>query len=256
MRTIDFSTLLYRWCQLAGLDRTAITSLNFNTFRDLANGRLEIIWKSEPWPALVRITTPPGDSVTTDANGVRTVSIGSDVAEILGVYNEDPRLTTKARKVRYFIYEDSTGRYVNLLDSVDPVFIEYRPVKPELFGDAYSASQAYTAGAQIYFDTSSGTGAFQPGAGKAPSGNLYNCLVTTSAGQTPLTNPTSWQKVEIPYFCGEYLIRGALADYLRSETQFDQAQVAEGDAEAIRQKEVENVLLAEGQVRRLNVFTY
>lgn len=256
MRTIDFSNLLYRWCQLTGLDRSAITSLNFSTFRDLANGRLEMIWKSEPWPAFVRSTTPPGDSVTTDSNGVRTVTLGSDVAQVLGVYNEDPRLSTRARLVKYYLYEDGTNRYINLLDSVDPVFIEYRIVKPELFGDAYSATQAYTAGAQVYFDTSSNSGSFTPGPGKAPAGNLYTCLATTTAGQSPVTNSNLWQKVEIPYFCGEYIVRGCLADYLRSEGQFDQAQLAEADAEAIRQKEVENVLLSEGQVQRINAFTY
>lgn len=256
MRTVDFSTLLYRWCQLAGLDRTAITSLNFGTFRDLADGRLEIIWKSEPWPAIVRVTNPPGESVQTDSNGVTTVLLGPDIAEVLGVYDQDPRLTTQARMVKYFLYQNAVGRYVNLLDSVDPVFIESRLPKPALFGDAYSATQAYTAGAQIYFDTSSNSGAFAPGAGKAPAGNLYNCVANTTAGQSPATNPALWSLVEIPYFCGEYLVRGCVADYLRSEGQYEQAQIAESDAEAIRQKEVENVLLSEGQISRLNVFTY
>lgn len=256
MRTINFSTLLYRWCQLAGLDRTAITALNFQTFRDLANGRLEIIWKSEPWPALVRVTVPPGDNVQTDENGVRTVALGPDVAEVLNVYNADPRLSTKARLVKYYLYTDTTGRYVNLLDEVDPIFIEYRVVKPDLFGDPYSATQAYSLGSQVYYDTSTSSGSYQPGVGKVPAGNLYTCVIATSPGQSPETTPSAWQIIELPYFCGEYLVRGCLSDYLRSEGQFDQAQIAESDAEAIRQKEVENVLLAEGQIQRLNVFTY
>lgn len=256
MRTIDFSTLLFRWCQLAGLDRSAITSLNFNTFRDLADGRLELIWKAEPWPALTRSTTPPGDNVQTDPNGVRTVTLAADVDTVYGVYNQDPRLTTKARLVKYYLYEDGTNRYVNIMDQVDPVFIEYKIARPSFYGDAYNANQAYSVGAQIYFDTSTNSGSFIPGAGKQPCGNLYNCIVDTTAGQSPATTPSAWQLVEIPYFCGEYLVRGVLADFLRSESQFDQAGAAEADAEAIKQKEVERVLLAEGQVTRINAFTY
>lgn len=256
MRTIDFSTLMYRWIQLAGLDRTNITTLNFNIFRDLADGRLEMIWKSEAWPELVRISSPPGDAVITDANGIRTVAFPSNAAEIIGVWNENPRLTTGVLGVKYFLYEDSTGSYVNLLRTVSPVFLEYRIKKPNLYGDAYSATQAYSIGSQIYFDTSSNSGSFQPGAGKQPAGNLYTCISATTAGQSPATNASLWQLVEIPYFCGEYLIRGALADFLRSEGQFEQANLAEADAEAIRQKEVERVLRDEGQVRRINAYTY
>jgi hypothetical protein len=256
MRTIDFSTLLYRWLQLAGLDRTAITSLNFQTFRDLANGRLEIIWKSDDWPDLLRSTVPPGDNVQTSPTGVRTVTLGPDVAEVLSVYDQDPRLTTRARLIKYYLYQDSTGRYINVMEAADPLFIEYRIPKPELFGDPYSATQAYSVGSQIYFDTSTNSGSYQPGAGKAPAGNLYNCIVATSPGQSPATTPSAWELVQIPYFTGEYLVRGCLADYLRSEGQFEQAVMADGDAEAIRQKEVERVLLTEGQVRRMNVFTY
>lgn len=256
MRTIDFSTILYRWMQLAGLDRTAITSQDFTTFRDLADGRLEIIWKSDDWPDLIRSTPSAGDVVDTSPSGVRTVTLDADVADVLSVYDQDPRLTTRARLIKYYLYEDSTGRYINIMESADPVFIEYRLTKPSLFGDPYSVTQAYSVGSQIYFDTSTDSGSYQPGAGKAPAGNLYNCIVATTAGQSPSTTSSSWQKVEIPYFTGEYLVRGCLADYLRSEGQFEQATMADADAEAIRQKEVERVLLTEGQVRRPNVFTY
>lgn len=256
MRTIDLSTVFYRYLQLAGLDRSSITAQMFAQFRDFANGRLDGVWKSDVWPDLLRVTTTPGDPVTTDAEGIRTVTLASDVGEVLNVYNADPRLTTRAHLVKYFLYEDGTDSFINLMENVTPVWIEYRIGNPELYGDAWSATVAYSVGAQAYFDTSTNTGSFTPGAGKQPKGNLYNCIVATTANQSPTSNASSWQKVEIPYFLGDYVARASLSDYLRAEGQYDQAQMAENDAEQTRQKEVERILMSEGQVRRMNFFNY
>ena len=149
MRTIDFSTLLYRWLQLAGLDRSSITAATYAQFRDLANGRLETIWKSDRWPALIRITTPPGDTVVTDANNVLTVTLGSDVGEVLGVYDQDPRLTTRAKLVKYFLYDSGSVSYVNFMEPVDDVFIEYNTRKPE---DAYFLIEVQSNSMYVSFD--------------------------------------------------------------------------------------------------------
>jgi hypothetical protein len=255
MRTTDFSTLLYRWMQLAGLDRTTITSLNFSTFRDFSNGRLEVMWKSDLWPDLIRITTPPGNTVTTDGYGVRSYQLDNTVGEVLGVYDQNPRLTTRARLLKYFLYEDTTGRYVNLMENTTPIFIEYRIVKSDLFGDLYDNTISYQVGSQIYFDPSCATGSYIPSSGILSQGNFYTCI-NASVGFSPITAPQNWQIVPIPYFMGEYLIRSCLADYLRSEGQFEQSQLAESDAEGARELEVDRVLRQEGQIPRLNMFTY
>jgi len=47
-----------------------------------------------------------------------------------------------------------------------------------------------------------------------------------------------------------------LADYLRSEGQYEQASVAEADAEGVKAQEVDKIVRQEGQVRRMNVYTY
>ena len=256
MRNIDLSTVFYRYLQLAGLDRSSITAQMFAQFRDFANGRLDGVWKSDVWPDLLRVTTTPGDPVTTDAEGIRTVTLGEDVGEVLNVYNADPRLTTRAHLVKYFLYEDGTNSFINLMENVTPVWIEYRISNPELYGDAWSASVAYSVGAQAYFDTSSNTGSFTPGAGKQPAGNLYECIIATTANQSPTSNTANWSLVEIPYFLGDYVARAALSDYLRAEGQFDQAVIAEAEAEQTREKEVERILTTQGQVRRINFFGY
>lgn len=254
MRTVDFSNVMYRYMQLAGLDRTAITAANYAQFRDFANNRLEQIWKNDYWPDLIRVSDP--QTVSVDGNGVRTVAIPSDCGELLSVYDQNPRLTTRARLLKYFLYSSSTQDYVNLIDQTTPVYLEYKTKAPALFGDAYSASSTYSVGAQVYFDTSTNSGSFVPGSTASPAGNLYNCIVATSAGQSPVTTTTSWSKVEIPYFCGDYLARACLADFMRSEGQIEQAIVMENEAGKAMEREVDKVLREQGQVRRPNVFTY
>ena len=254
MRTVDFSTVMYRYMQLAGLDRTAITAANYAQFRDFANARLEQIWKQDYWPDLIRISDP--QTVSVDGNGARIVAIPSDCGELLSVYDQDPRVTTRARLLKYFLYSSSSGDYINLIDTVTPVYLEYKIKAPALFGEAYSGSTAYSIGGQMYFDTSTNSGSFTPGTAAAPAGNLYNCTVATAAGQTPLTTSTSWSKVEIPFFTSDWLARACLADFLRSEGQFEQAIVAENEADKALEREVDKVLREQGQIRRANVFTY
>lgn len=257
MRTIDFSTLLFRTATLCGLDRTAITSSTFATLRDLANHRLAMIWESEAWPQLVRVSDDPGETVSEASDGTRTVTLASTVGDLFDVYNQSPRVTTRARPIKYFLYDNGTTRYINVMEAVDSgVYLEWRNAKPQLFGDAWDNSLAYAVGTQIYFDTTTDTGSFVPSPNNVGGGNFYDCAVVTSAGQSPTTNAASWTKVDIPYFTGEYITRGVLADYLRSEGQYEQASVAEADAEGVKAQEVDKIVRQEGQVRRMNVYTY
>lgn len=254
MRTVDFSTMLFRYCQLAGLDRNAITTPNFQQFRDFLNTRLEQIWKANDWPDVIRVSNPI--NVSTGGTGILTAALPADCDSVLAVYDQDPRLTTRARGLKYFLYNDGTSEAINMIDTTTPVYVEYRVKSPAIFGDPYGASVAYSAGAQMYFDTSSASGSFTPTAGKVPAGNMYNCSVTTTAGQTPVTTPSSWSLVEIPYIFSDYLVRACASDFLRSEGQFEQAALSEREADAAMEREVDRILRSEGQVRRASVFTY
>lgn len=255
MRLSDFSTVLFRSAQIAGLDRSTINSQTFATVRDFANGRLAWVWEQDGWHELMRVSEA---AVVTNGDSTKTVTLGDSVGELFSVYDKNPRLGSTARQVQYFLYDDGAIRYANIVDptSLVTVWLEYRAVKPEIFGDAYSAAIPYYAGAQIYFDTSTNSGSFLPGDGKLPAGNFYNCLETTTAGQSPSTNSPLWQRVEIPKSFSEYLSRATVADYWRSEGQFEKAAAAEGDATAAVERLVDLQSRQQGQVSRLNVVGY
>lgn len=249
MRTIDFSTILFEGLQLAGQDRHIISGETFAQFRDFGNQRLRMAWESQDWPDLVRVS----QFTVTAVSGTVTAAIPADAGEVLNCYDQDPLLTTRAMPLSYRIYND--GSTVKLVFGSDPstVWGEYRVKKPELVGDVWDSSVAYSVGAQAYFDSGSNTGSAIPVSGKPHYGNFYECLTATTAGQSPSTHPAYWQKKEIPYVFGSYMARGMYSDWLRSEMQIELAQVAEAEAASFLDMEVDKVLRQQKQSNRINM---
>lgn len=250
MRTINFSDILYRAVTLCGLDRSAIQDSTFRMVRDFASQRIAHIWEQEPWPDIVRVAemTP-----ATDVDGVNYVNLTSSMGDILQVYSLNPKVTARAVPVAYYLDDDGTNRRIIVMDGTTPVWVEYRQPKPDLFGEPYSATATYGVGAQIYFDTGTGTGSYLPSTTAASAGNFYTCTTTTTQGQSPNTTPGSWSIVKIPYFCGDYVTKAVFSDYLRTEGQIDNAAMAEAEAENVKMLQIDRVLRAEGQVRRMNM---
>lgn len=255
MRLSDFSTVLFRSAQLAGLDRGTINQQTFAMLRDFSNSRLAWVWEHDLWQELIRVAEL---TVVTGGDTVKTVTLSADVGDLFSIYNTNPRLGTLARQVQYFLYDSGAARLANITDPTSPatVWAEYRIVKPEIYGDPYSATVVYSIGSQVYWDTSSNSGSFIPGAGKLPAGNFYNCIVATTAGQSPQTTPGSWSLVEIPKSFAEYLARGVVSDYWRSEGDYERAAAAEGDASAAIDRLIDLQSRQQGQVQRLNVLGY
>lgn len=122
--------------------------------------------------------------------------------QVFNVWDKDPTLTGKALRVRTQ-YSGELGLHV--LDAVPYVFIDYRRQVPQLKGDAYVGTTAYTAGRQIYFETAT------------TRGNFYDCVTTTTAGESPETAAAKWAVVDVPAAFSLWLVHGAAADYLKAD---------------------------------------
>ena len=133
------------------------------------------------------------------------------------------------------------------------VWGEYRIKKPELFGDIWSTSVAYSVGAQAYFDSGSNTGTSMPVVGKPHYGDFWECTEATTTGQSPSTHPSKWVKKDVPYIFGTYISRGMYADWLRSELQIEASQVSEAEAQAMLEAEVDKVIRQQKQGTRINM---
>jgi hypothetical protein len=250
MRTTHFSPVLFNALQLSGQDRHIITSETFAQFRDLISERLRMIWESQEWPDTTRVAQL---TVTNDGAGRVTAAIPADAGEILACHDANPLVTSRTSQLSFRLYDNGTTQVLNFLSDPGTVWAEYRIKRPEMTGDLYDNAMSYSVGSQMYFDSGSNTGTYTPVAGKPHYGNFYNCLEATTAGQSPSTHPAKWQIVTIPYLFAPYAARGAYSDWLRSELQFEAAQVAEAEAERIMSDTVDIVLRQQQQVGRINM---
>lgn len=276
MRTIDFETILAQSLQLCGLDRDNLSVETFNQFRDFANHRFRFGFEYEVWPQLVRTTklpivhlndvhsiTIPPDGVVTNDEGTFKVDIGT----VLQVTLEDPRTTGKVKELPWVIdeYELSVGNGIFrdveriLINEKDAGFayVTYRIDCPELVGDLWT-SQTYYPTQQVYWAYSNGK-YFAPTTGisfAGRKGNFWRCVrtATTAPHIANNTTPASsdlWERVRIPLFLGNFIIKGCHADWLRSELQVEYAQAIEREAMAVLDFEVNKAIIQQGIQPRL-----
>ena len=250
MRITHFSPILFNALQYSGQDRHNISEETFAQFRDFINERLRSAWESQDWPDLIRVAQL---TVTDNGSGLVTAAIPADAGEVLNCYDSDPLASTRSSELSFRLYDNGTTQSLVMPTDPGTVYAEYRIKRPELVGDLYSASVAYSVGAQAYFDSGSNTGTLTPIVGKPHYGNFYNCLEATTAGQSPSTHPAKWQIVQIPYIFAPYSARGAFSDWLKSEMQLEAAMAAEAEAQNTLVEAIDIILRQQKQVNRINM---
>lgn len=164
----------------------------------------------------------------------------TEVSEFLGATDVDPRVTTKVVEFPFVVGPEGAG-FVVMKRPVPHVWMRLRKRRPELTGDAWDQALVYTAGQQVYFVDARGTG------------NFWDCVATTVAGESPGTTPAKWAVVEIPYFLRGYLIEAGYADWLVGDGQDEKGARHESMAMGYLELEADKLQRQGGQVRRLNM---
>ena len=100
-----------------------------------------------------------------------------------------------------------------------PVFLYYRKGCPDFSGTTYSGAATYAVNDQILFTNS------------ASVMNFWKCIIATTAGQSPDTNPNSWQVLELPELLFWYVTYSCFGDYLRMDAQMEKAALADNLAQ-------------------------
>ncbi len=248
MKTTDFSRVLIDAIQLCGLDRTDITYDTFSQIRDFANTRVRMAWEYDKWPDLVRLEPVVAQTV----DDVNFVVKPAGAGEVYAIWFKSPNVTTRALNVPFsIVHTDTEERLVIESNVGDSLYIEYRIEPVSLEGEPWDSGIEYFAGSQVFFDSGSKTGGLNPVEGKPFIGNFYTCLAKNT-NTDPSTNTTNWKKVNVPYIFGQYISRGCLADYLKSEGQFDSSQVAEAEAKYFLDLEIDKIVRQQGQVQKYN----
>lgn len=165
------------------------------------------------------------------------------VGEFIELWPMNPRNTTRQSPLSTVI--SSNGLQV-LGDYPARPWLEFKIVAPSLSGEVFVAADIYTAGAQVQFESESNG---------VPSIDFYDCLSTTSAGESPSTTAAKWSRVELPAAFTNYLGAKVAANFLVGEDQARFA-VADGAAERALQTLFDNLYRNQAQVRRTRVGTY
>lgn len=137
------------------------------------------------------------------------------IGVVLQVSNESLYRTTRRASVEW----TQSNEGIQVLVDATSVWLLFWTLPPELNGDVYDATATYSAGDQVYFTNTAG------------DGNFYDCLATTTAGQSPSSESSKWDLVQIPYAFHTYCSKGAYADWLVADGQHEKALAAERAAE-------------------------
>ncbi len=157
------------------------------------------------------------------------------IGEFLSVTSKDPRNFTGNKEYSF----ELTGLGAHVAKDVNRVWVKGRKQRPLLTGSNYSSTSTYATAEQVYHN-----------------GNFYDANQSVGVGESPALTASKWDLVELPYVFGNYLIRGAFADYLRATGNNELAGQADMDAEAVLTVEADKLLRQQGQVKRVRVLTY
>lgn len=160
------------------------------------------------------------------------------IGGVLDTNSVNPKTTTRTSPLDWFLSENG----VQISTPSSFAWITYRIRTVRLFGDAFSTTTVYTAGQQIYYST-------------GVRGNYYDCIVTTTAGDTPISAPSKWSIVNIPLIFQRYLEWGGYADWLRNDGQTDKAMVEDDKATSFLSDQSGLLQGQQGQVQRMVVLT-
>jgi len=249
MRITPFSQILFDALQYSGNDRNNITEETFSQFRDFINSRLREAWDSQEWQDLCRVSQ---FTTTVDENNVCYFIPNSDAGDILGVFNLNPLTSSRAVDYTYTLYDDGVNQKI-ILDSstISTGWYYYRTKVPTLNGKLWNQTISYKPDSQVYFDSGSNTPSYFPVEGFQHTGNFYNCISLTSAGESPYTHPSKWSLVKIPYIFAQYLSWGAGANWFASESMMQEAGVLESKAMQLLDNEVDRISRQQKQIPKI-----
>lgn len=244
MRTIDFSEILFNALQYSGNDRHNISNETFAQFRDFISARMREAWEMEEWPDLCRVAE--FTTITDPVTGVAYFTPATN-AEVLGVYNKNPQITSRAVELNYQVYDTGTATRIVLDNTlISSGWYYYRTAFRPLLGDLWDAGVPYYQNAQAYYDAGSLSATYMPVAGKPHTGNFYYLNAgSVTAGTLPTTS--NWIKINIPYIFGNYCAWGAAANWLVSEGQLQEASGLDGKANQMLSIEIDKIVRQQNQ---------
>jgi hypothetical protein len=238
---LNYGRLLTQVLNLAGIDSSTLSTIEWRLFRDMASRRIKFAWQAAKWPEVClteerTVTQSGGD----EGNYIALNQAGeTEIGEVFQVYNKSPKNNQDVQELTWYLSENG----IQIAESNTAVFVQFRKTVPQFTGEAYAQTSSYAAPQQVYDTT---------------IGNFYeaNQAVASGSDNSPSAQPSLWDLVSIPIIFLDYLIRGTYADYLRHNGELDRARVAESDARSSLDHELFKLHQQQGQTTRMDVLGY
>ena len=160
------------------------------------------------------------------------------IGAVFAAWDKDPRVYADAQQLRYKLRRDGISFAPGI--EVTSVWLEFRPRARDFAAEIYDAAAAYAVGDLIYYT----------------DGEVWKCLVATTAAQTPESHAAKWELVEFPEFLARAVKAGALADWLSGDEKPDNADKWEGQFTDRLEAQVWQITKLQGQTGRPSVAVF
>lgn len=238
---LNYGRVLDQILNLSGIEINTLTTIQWRLMRDFVSRRIKFGWQQAKWPEVcIQESRTPTQSGGDEGNYIDLNQAGeTDIGEVFNVWNKSPKANQDQVEMTWYLSENG----IQISESTTPVWVYYRKTPIELTGEQYSQSTSYVSGDQAYDTT-------------LKDFYVANQAVASGADNSPNTQPSYWDKVSIPKIFEDYLIRGAVSDYLRHNGEYDRARIAEKDASDVIEHEILKLQKTQGQTTRIEVKTY
>lgn len=163
------------------------------------------------------------------------------IGDCFDVKTDNPKVNRRWRSVPWSVSENG----VQVEEPATRVFVQFRRPRPRLKGNIFDATLTYAVGDQVYWDNN-----------ETETGNFYDCIATTTAGQDPTDTPASWALVEIPEFFQQHLIMECSSRAMLNDERTDMAGVLSAMAEFAAGLETDVLYRQQAQTPALSVKSY
>lgn len=156
----------------------------------------------------------------------------------VAAWDKDPESDASAVTVPFRIVTD--GVLLPPDYAFDSIWLRVRKACPPLLPVVYDAAATYAVGVEVYFDA---------------IGDVYKCVTSTSAGETPATAAAKWELVPFPMIFSRAVKAGALADWQRSDGEGSAVKTRDSEERFIEllDEQVWQLTKLQGQTGRLDV---
>jgi hypothetical protein len=165
------------------------------------------------------------------------------IGDCFDVKDQNPKTHQNWRTMAW----DNSENGVQVLEETVRAWVQFRLLRPRLKGRLFSATATYDVGQQVYYPATED---------EDLPGNFYEVLVATNAGETPVSNPTKFDQVEIPEIFYAALSHMGAAKVLISNEEEERATIPAQLAEQDLQIEADVIYRQQGRSPSIPMRTY